>query len=190
MPNWCYNYAHITCPSKDVYDKLYNAIYNDKWFETFAPLPVDDTVCNRLIAIQLWNTKWPPSDMNIINTCDETYTIELSFDTAWTAPIGVYKIMNYSFNIDVHAFYQEPGCEFFGRCCLSKKEEILETFEFPSNAEELNNIRKRIGSELDEYMSDTWEMLQEQWKHQEEQEDEDDEEEDEDAAHEEQIDKS
>jgi hypothetical protein len=40
MPNWCYNYAEIRCPNKDVYNKLLDSIKNKCWFTTFAPLNV------------------------------------------------------------------------------------------------------------------------------------------------------
>ena len=169
MPNWCHNYASITCPTKEIYDKLNNAISSYKWFETFAPLQIDNETDERdwdyHIAINTWGTKWSPSEIEINNTCDENYIIELTFYSAWSPPIGVYKIMNKNFDINIHAFYEESGCEFFGRYCVSKEEEIDDVFDMPSNLEELNELRKIIGSELDDFMS--WENLQEQWEEEE-----------------------
>ena len=168
MPNWCNNYAHITCPSKDIYINLNTAITNNTWFETFAPLSITDET-NEMgwdlsTAVNTWSTKWPPSNIEIINTDDENYIIELSFDTAWYPPLGVYKIMNKKFDIDIHAYYEEWGCAFFGRLCLSKEEEIDDMFDMPTNSEELNKIREIIGCELDDYMLSCWTQLKEQWE--------------------------
>ena len=167
MPNWCNNYATITCPTKEIYDKLNDAIVNEKWFETFAPLEIndesDESGWNYHIAIDTWGTKWPPSSIEV-NTIDhEKYTIEVVFDTAWSPPIGVYRIMNKRFDININAFYEEYGCDFFGRFCVSKEEEIDDVFDMPTDLAELTELRKIIGSELDDYMSFTWEHLQEEW---------------------------
>jgi hypothetical protein len=168
MPNWCHNYATFTCPTKEIYDKLNESISNNEWFETFAPLqitdPTNESDWDYHIAIDTWGTKWTPSEIEINNTCDENYIIELTFCTAWSPPIGIYKIMNKNFDINIHAFYEESGCEFFGRFCVSKEEEIDKSFDMPNNLEELTELRKIIGSELDDFMSFTWEHLQEQWK--------------------------
>ena len=162
MPNWCNNYAHFTCPNKEMYDKLNDAISNDEWFETFAPL--DETINENdwvhADAINTWNTKWTPSNVEIIATNDALFVIELTFDTAWSPPTGVYKIMNTRFDISTTSYYCETGCGFFGRCWYSKEEELDETFDIPSNIDELNAIKKVIGEDLDEYMSSTWELLE------------------------------
>jgi hypothetical protein len=168
MPNWCNNCATITCPTKEIYDKLIHAISSDKWFETFAPLEiVDGTNENGRdyhTAIETWGTKWTPSNIDLNNTDNENYTLDVTFDTAWSPPIGVYIIMNRQFDININAFYEEYGCDFFGRFCISKEEEIDDVFDMPSNLDELTELRKIIGSELDDYMSFTWEHLQEDWE--------------------------
>jgi hypothetical protein len=183
MPNWCNNYATITCPTKEIFDKLNHAISTDNWFETFAPLQIDDVTnesgWDAHIAIDTWGTKWPPSNIDLNNTDDEKYTLEVSFDTAWSPPIGVYKIMNKNFDININAFYEEYGCDFFGRFCISKEEEIDDVFDMPSDLDELTELRKIIGSELDDYMSFTWEHLQEDWNNEDDEDDEDDDDDDE-----------
>ena len=167
MTNWCYNFATITCPSKEIYDKLLNAIVKNVWFETFAPLGLDNEDYengwdyNKALAI--WKTKWSARDVEILNQYDDELVLELSFETAWRPPTGVYSIMNKSYNIDVTAFYDEEGCDFFGRCIYSKEQEIDESYEFPTNKEDLKELRKVIGSELDDYMYSTWERLEEEW---------------------------
>jgi hypothetical protein len=178
MPNWCNNYATFICPTKEIFDKLNHAISTDNWFETFAPLQIDDVTnesgWDAHIAIDMWGTKWTPSNIEINNSYDETYTLEVSFDTAWSPPIGVYKIMNKKFDININAFYEEYGCNFFGRFYLSKEEEIDDVFDMPTDLAELTELRKVIGSELDDYMSFTWEQLQEEWNHDDDDDDDDD----------------
>ena len=167
MPNWCYNFATITCPSKEIYDKLFNAIVQNVWFETFAPLGLDTEVYENgweyNKALEIWKTKWGATDVEILNKYDDVLQLELSFETAWSPPTGVYSIMNKKYNIDVTAFYDEEGCDFFGRCIYSKEQEFDESYEFPTNKEDLEELRKVIGSELYDYMHSTWERLEEEW---------------------------
>jgi hypothetical protein len=167
MPNWCYNSTTLTCPSKDVYDKLLDAIKNNKWFQTFAPLNSEEDSedgWDYKSAVAIWNTKWPTHDLEIGNEDDTNYVIELSFDTAWTPPTGVYSIMNKNFSIETTSYYYELGCEFFGKCIYAGECEMDETFDIPSNKEELSELQNKIDSELNDFMSSTWESLEEQWE--------------------------
>ena len=169
MPNWCYNYAHLYCPSKEVYDKLLDAITKQTWFKTFAPLGDDEDDWSYEKANEIWSTKWPPQDLEIGCNDETEFIIDLTFNTAWSPPIGVYKTMYANFGITTAAYYEELGNEFFGKCAYSQDEEFDETFDIPSNEKELEEIRSVIGfgSELDEFMSDTWEHLLEQWENEE-----------------------
>jgi hypothetical protein len=165
MPNWCYNYATVVCPSKEIYDKLLNAINQNTWFQTFAPLGLEnETGWDYNKAIEIWKTKWDANDVQILNQYEDDLLLELSFETAWSPPTGVYDIMNKTFGIDSTAFYSEEGCDFFGKCIYSKETETDETYEFPSNKKELDELRKVIDAELDDFMSSTWEELEERWK--------------------------
>jgi len=184
MPNWCHNFATVTCPTKEIYDKLLNAIRGNVWFETFAPLGLDPEIYENgweySKAIDIWKTKWGATDVQILKqdsgnddydkeSVNDNYdgkdnlTLELYFETAWSPPNGVYSIMNKNYGIEVSALYDEEGCDFFGRCIYSKEQEFDETYEFPTNKEELEELRKVIGSELYDYMSSTWERLEEEW---------------------------
>jgi hypothetical protein len=211
MPNWCYNFATVTCPSKEIYDKLLDAIKQNVWFETFAPLGLDPEIYENgweyHKAIDVWKTKWGATDVQVMRqdghdedgqdgedgedgdeetikkTDDDRknhLTLELYFETAWSPPTGVYSIMNKNYGIEVTALYDEEGCDFFGRCIYSKEQEFDETYEFPTSREDLEELRKVIGSELDDYLSSTWERLQEEWDQEEACDDEDDDEDDED----------
>ena len=178
MPNWCYNFATITCPSKEIYNKLFDAIVKNVWFETFAPLELDDEVYENgweyNKAIEIWKTKWSARDVEILNQYDDELQLELSFETAWSPPTGVYSIMNKKYNIDVTAFYDEEGCDFFGRCIYSKEQEFDESYEFPTNKKDLEELRKVIGSELYDYMHSTWERMEEEWIKDDDDDDDDD----------------
>jgi len=205
MPNWCHNFATLTCPSKEIYDKLLEAIKQNVWFETFAPLGLDPEIYENgwdyYTAIDVWKTKWGATDVQILredndddnnndNDIDEEtikeiiddrkrdLTLELYFETAWSPPTGVYSIMNKNYGIEVTALYDEEGCDFFGRCIYSKEQEFDETYEFPTNKEELEELRKVIGRELDDYLSSTWERLEEEWNEEDQDDDEEDDEED------------
>ena len=186
MPNWCYNFVTITCPTKEVYDKLLNAILQNTWFETFAPLNLDPEIYedgwDYHKAIDVWKTKWGVTDVEILNQDDDELLLELSFETAWSPPTGVYSIMSKNYNIDITAFYDEEGCDFFGRCIYSKDQEFDETYEFPTNKQDLEELRKVMGSELDDYMYSTWERLQEEWAEDDEDDDDDDDEDDDDDS--------
>jgi hypothetical protein len=185
MPNWCYNFASIVCPSKEIFNKLLNSILENNWFLTFAPLGIDTDINENgwtySKAIEIWKTKWDANDVEILNQSEEDLTLELSFQTAWSPPTGVYSIMSKTYGIDTIAFYDEEGCDFFGKCIYSNEEELDETYNFPSNRSELEELRKIIGSELDDFMSSSWEELEERWKEEDEDEDEE-EEEDEDSG--------
>ena len=103
--------------------------------------------------------------------------IEIACNTAWSPPQGVYKTMNKDFDIITDAVYEELGSEFFGRCFYENGEEVDNSYEIPSNLEELNELRIIIGPELDDYMGSTWEQLQEDWQELEIEKEEDEEEE-------------
>jgi len=180
MPNWCYNHATITCPTKEVYDKLLNAISQNLWFQTFAPLNLDPEIYengwNYDTAIEIWKTKWSATDVDILNQSDDELLLELSFETAWTPPTGVYSIMKKNYGIETIGMFDEAGCSFFGKCIYSKECEIEEFFDLPSDEGELQELQKNIGIDLNEYMSSTWVQLREDWAENDDQSgDEDDE---------------
>jgi hypothetical protein len=168
MPNWCINSATITCPSKEIYEKLIAAIQEKKWFETFAPLGLDPNEYefgwDFHKACDVWKTKWDVVEIEITSRDDAEYILDVSFDTAWSPPLGVYEIMRNKFDIETTAYYYELGCSFFGRYIKNKNEEIDESFEIPCSHDELSEIRKIICIDLDDFMSPTWEQLEEEWE--------------------------
>lgn len=93
MPNWCYNLASLCCPSKEIYDKLLDSMTQETWFKTFAPLGLDEDEWTFERAAVVWNTKWPPQDLDITIEDETKLTIEVTFTTPWSPPVGVYNIM-------------------------------------------------------------------------------------------------
>jgi hypothetical protein len=159
MPNWCYNSATFVCTSKEVFDKLLQSIKDNNWFQTFAPSGFSTDNCGK---------KWDSFDIEIGNLDENKLTIEITFDTAWSPPIDLYVLMNKDYSIETTAFYYELGCEFFGRCMYSGTIEMDETFDIPANKEELEELKKYIGKDLNEFMIPTWECLEEQWENENE----------------------
>lgn len=83
--------------------------------------------------------------------------------SCWCVQYNVKRCKEYG--IATSAFYEEPGNEYFGKCAYSQYEEWDDIFDYPSNKEELDALRQEIGmgSDLDEFMSVTWEQLEEEW---------------------------
>jgi hypothetical protein len=177
MPNWCYNYAEIKCPSKEVYFDLFHSILEKRWFKTFAPLGLPGGLDNESgwdfkTACGIWKTKWDADEVDIFEQDDNEFIIKMNFDTAWTPPTGVYKIMSQKFGIETTSYYYEPGCCFFGRYIISGDEEIDESFSYPSDKDELMKLRKTIDNDFDEFMTCEWEQLEEDWEEECEEEEE------------------
>jgi hypothetical protein len=171
MPNWCYNFITAEFSSRDTYNKFLQSLTEKNWFETFAPLELDcDGNYNYSKANDVWKTKWAVTDVDILNQYDDEMVLELSFESAWSPPTGVYEIMSKKFGIDITGFYNESGCEFFGRCVYSKEKDLDETYEYPDNKEDLIDLRKILGHELDDFMSPDWERLEEEWQNEENEE--------------------
>ena len=63
MPNECVNEAIIRCPDIETYDELLKSFKKDKWFETFVPLPTNDTNEDRY---ERWGTKWEAYEFKIV----------------------------------------------------------------------------------------------------------------------------
>ena len=64
--------------------------------------------------IQNWGTKWDV-DGDIEFDVDGKY-INMSFDTAWAPPEGIFNALesNEDFDLSISWFYDEPGMEFAG----------------------------------------------------------------------------
>jgi hypothetical protein len=63
--------------------------------------------------VQNWGTKWNSYDCEVIEIDDEQ--IEYRFSTAWSPPEGVIEKLREQYpDIEITAFYDEPGMEIAG----------------------------------------------------------------------------
>lgn len=112
MPNYCENFLRVDT-SKETVEKIEKSIEEGKLFETFIPLPSNESSSedNTDWCIENWGTKWDICEP-IISATGEDF-IELKFYTAWSPPIPFYKeLLNHAKNIK--AYYGEPSVDFYG----------------------------------------------------------------------------
>ena len=132
MPNWCYNNADITAKTPEQMQLLQRIAERNKEkqgvFNIIRPLPaeLENTVkgtgeyqqeifidgCNNWFDWQVnhWGTKW---DIDPVSEEFDGETLSLSFDSAWSPPIELYKYLVEQ-GFDVSANYYEPGMNFAG----------------------------------------------------------------------------
>lgn len=178
MPNWCYNSVYFTCPDTDTYKKLVDSLESKKLFSTFSPIEVtlDDSgneIWDSLEASTTWGTKWEAQEIEIVDADDDKREVHVLFETAWAPPLSVYNTMYESHRISTTAFYYENGQEFFGNYEIGDLYKIDDSYEYPSNKEELIKLRPKIAMDLDDVMSCEWERLEEIWEEEQEEEEND-----------------
>jgi hypothetical protein len=136
---------------------------------TFAPIETSidssgNIAWNVFTAFSTWNTKWEASDITIDCEIRNSLEIYISFYTAWAPPIGVYeKMLNE--DIIIESKYYEDGAGFFGKCEFNNGNFRYIQYDYPKNKTELEELRTEIGiyGELDQFMSTTWEELDDEW---------------------------
>ena len=113
MPNWCDNMATISHKDKTKIDELEQVLLTGKHrlFHAFRPMPVSEENWYQW-NVQNWGTKWD-ANMHDWKRKDDN-TILVKFDTAWSAPIVLYKHMFFELGYAVKAVYNEPGMGFGG----------------------------------------------------------------------------
>lgn len=89
-----------------------------------------------------WGTKWDICDA-VVEAQDEGYAATLSFDTAWSPPIGAYEKL-VALGFEVRAHYYEPGMCFVGTWDNGDDG----YFEYGGATSE--TVRDMIGKELDD----------------------------------------
>lgn len=127
MPNWCYNSISISGDAENIAIIAEiiadtNRKKNDEGntslhFKNLVGIPRNmsaeqyekdwyDT------NIGYWGCKWDVDDLN--EDIEEDY-IHLSFDTAWSPPVGFCQLLSKIYDVDVEIFYYEGGCDFCGQ---------------------------------------------------------------------------
>ena len=172
MPNWCQNRAIFTFPNQEIRQKFETAIKDEYLFSAFVPLDINsgDEKWDLEKAIELWGTKWEPSDIRIgetpVSMDNSDIELNLSFETAWAPPIGFYERLNKIYGIFVFAMFHEAGEQVFGKCIYRESVEKIDYYNYPNTYLQLDRIREIIGinGDLDTYMSSEWEVLEEKWE--------------------------
>jgi len=115
MPNWNSNLLTVTSDDPELMAKIKDAAEksaeSDSFFNLLVPRPESEEGDWYSWNVNNWGTKWD-TNVNIIDQSDNE--IVLSFDTAWSPPIGFYAALE-EMGFEVDAFYYEPGMCFAGR---------------------------------------------------------------------------
>lgn len=109
MPNWCNNTVIVSHPDPAKIQALKDSLSKDIFFDHILPLGEWDY--NK--AIGTWATKWEASNLSWMQF-DNNNEIDISFESAWCPPEGVYNAMVAS-GWKVTAYFFEPGMGFVGK---------------------------------------------------------------------------
>jgi hypothetical protein len=136
MPNHCANSLKLTATTPEN-RQLLNAIRaavaaEEGFFQTIDPCPAEllDTRAGHPadtrepanlkkygfanwydFQLARWGTKWDAYEIDTL--ADTGETLMLSFDTAWSPPVGIYQTLH-DMGFEVEATYCEQGCDFVG----------------------------------------------------------------------------
>lgn len=163
MPNDCVNEATIRCPDIETYEKLLTSFKKENWFETFAPLPTNDTNEDRY---ERWGTKWEAYEFKIVRRDKKRFKFVVWFLTAWSPPTGVYRKMKNNFGIETEAKFD---VDYFGNCKYTKDCEEEFFYDYPENMSELKKLKSTISGrwylgDLSRHVRETLNELEQQFK--------------------------
>ena len=125
MPNWCYNRIEVIGKPSDI-KKISNIIENLKkedeiLFQSLIGLPegidieeYNDDECD--INEDWFGTKWDVG-FDFVKEINEDYIL-FSGETAWSPPIDFCIELSRLYNVQVEMYYEEPGCDFCGKCWI------------------------------------------------------------------------
>lgn len=115
MPNWCLNKLTISHEDRSKVMEFVHAYKEGKVCEHYLPRPQDQDWYEWNISN--WGTKWDiGSDNNEVHGLNPTIVdneATMSFDSAWSPPIGLYKELVLR-GFRVIASYFEPGMAYCG----------------------------------------------------------------------------
>lgn len=103
-------------------------------------------------CVDVWGTKWDVSGVSILSRTDNT--LSLTFDTAWSPPIGVYNELTDK-GFFVEATYVEAGMGYDGFYFAGNDETGSIDYSYPMDADEEfeepnleEYFQKKYGTEL------------------------------------------
>ena len=170
MPNWCNNSVTITHEDPAKMSALVEAMNENKFCNFAIPVPtaLSETISGSygdgekqaalerqtLDNIQLhgygnwydfcvnrWGTKWEVDTKGSVDF--DGQTVEVSFESAWSPPCGVYEALVEQ-GYDVVAYYYEPGMGYLGKWDNGCDE------SYEISGETSKTVRAVIGAELDD----------------------------------------
>lgn len=142
MPNWCSNSVTLEHDDSAMIDRARKAFNNGQFLQEFVPVPKElmdeettthygdaerEALANAVrqhcldtygyaswydYCVNEWGTKWDVGEVGGI-AIDETNSLTLNFDSAWSPPVAAYeKMLDLGFRIT--AYYYEPGMAYAG----------------------------------------------------------------------------
>ncbi len=115
MPNWCLNKLTISHEDRSKVMEFVHAYKEGKACEHYLPRPADKDWYEWNISN--WGTKWDiGSDNGEVHGLNPTIVgneATMSFDSAWSPPVGLYKELVLR-GFRVVASYFEPGMAYCG----------------------------------------------------------------------------
>lgn len=141
MPNWCNNVLELAHEDPKMIARAQKAFDNDSLLNEFIPVPAElqitagfksDEAEQAALEAQEqinlekfgyknwydycvgeWGTKWEPCSEGCPATLGDDGRLTMSFDSAWSPPIGAYeKLMDLGFS--VRGYYYESGMCYAG----------------------------------------------------------------------------
>ena len=143
MPNWCENTVEIYHEDPAILERVRKGFNDGKLLNEFLPVPEDLQIVagsvgvatdpkqialveseNRNLekygyknwydfCVNEWGTKWDVGG-NGQEAQDIPGGLMLTFDSAWSPPIGAYEKLVEQFGFSIRAMYYEPGMAFAG----------------------------------------------------------------------------
>ena len=133
MPNWCYNSIVISGDSQKlkrvsaVIQVLKNSKDEDKknnLFQSLIGLPPETDMEDYVnqgwypTNINWFGTKWDVG-LDFVQEVTKDQII-LSGETAWSPPINFCIQLATQYGVKVEMYYEEPGCDFTGKCWVDE----------------------------------------------------------------------
>ena len=145
MPNWCENELIFSNEEdfKMVCEKFFEKENNTTFFcfDKIISIPENLSENEKYdFVIKNWGTKWEAS----INYTEEDL-LSISFDSAWSPPIGVIKALKEKHGVkgSMRLLYNEPGCGYAGIFYVTESEDF--------NDEYYDDITKEAKEKLGNY---------------------------------------
>ena len=121
MPNWCENFVTFSHDDLEKVKELKTAFEENNGLNYLNPMPkeLENTTAPSEVLnwytwrIDNWGTKWEPSPEYDVDINLAEKSLDLSFLSAWSPPIGVYE-KAYEDGWTVFATFCEPAMDFIG----------------------------------------------------------------------------